>query len=178
MVLVHQEVNNHGSNILGFPGYHITREGKLYNKGHPVKTFFHKGYERTKLRNNKVSKNVKIHRLVAEAYIPNPNNLPVVMHLDDNPLNNSLENLKWGTQKDNVYDAINKGRLKLKGINNPMYGVSRRGLFAPHTSLTVRSIRRLERLKLKGNTNKYIAKRLKVSNATVGNYLNGKHYKS
>ena len=46
-----------------------------------------------------------------------------------------------------------------------MYGVSRRGLFAPHTSLTVRSIRRLERLKLKGNTNKYIAKRLKVSNA-------------
>lgn len=49
---------------------------------------------------------------------------------------------------------------------------------APHTSLTVRSIRRLERLKLKGNTNKYIAKRLNVSNATVGNYLNGKHYKS
>lgn len=96
-------------NILGFPGYHITREGKLYNKGHPVKTFFHKGYERTKLRNNRVSKNVKIHRLVA---------------------------------------------------------------------VTVRSIRRLERLKLKGNTNKYIAKRLKVSNATVGNYLNGKHYKS
>lgn len=86
-------------NILGFPGYHITREGKLYNKGHPVKTFFHKGYERTKLRNNKVSKNVKIHRLVAEAYIPNPNNLPVVMHLNDNPLNNRLENLKWGTQK-------------------------------------------------------------------------------
>ena len=68
--------------------------------------------------------------------------------------------------------------MKLKGINNPMYGVSRRGLFAPHTSLTVRSIRRLEGLKLKGNTNKYIAKRLKVSNATVGNYLNGKHYKS
>lgn len=131
-------------NILGFPGYHITREGKLYNKGHPVKTFFHKGYERTKLRNNKISKNVKIHRLVAETYIPNPDNLPVVMHLDD----------------------------------NPMYGVSRMGLFAPHTSLTVRSIRRLERLKLKGNTNKYIAKRLKVSNVTVGNYLNGKHYKS
>lgn len=38
--------------------------------------------------------------------------------------------------------------------------------------------RRLERLKLKGNTNKYIAKRLKVSGATVGNYLSGKHYKN
>lgn len=38
--------------------------------------------------------------------------------------------------------------------------------------------RGLERLKLKGNTNKYIAKRLKVSGATVGNYLSGKHYKN
>lgn len=81
-------------NILGFPGYHITREGKLYNKGHPVKTFFHKRYERTKIRSNKISKNVKIHRLVAEAYIPNPNHLPVVMHLDDNPKNNQVSNLK------------------------------------------------------------------------------------
>lgn len=72
---------------------------------------------------------------------------------------------------------INKGRLKLKGKDNPMYGVSRKGLFAPHTSLTVRRIRRLKRLKLKGNTNKYIAKRLNISKFTVGNYLNGKHYK-
>ena len=36
-------------NIPGFPGYHISKEGKLYNKGHPVKTFYHKRYERTKL---------------------------------------------------------------------------------------------------------------------------------
>ena len=99
-------------NILGFPGYHITREGKLYNKGHPVKTFFHKGYERTKLRNNKVSKNVKIHRLVAEAYIPNPNNLPVVMHLDNNPLNNKVSNLKWGTYKENTKQMMREGRNK------------------------------------------------------------------
>ena len=42
------------------------------------------------------------------------------MHLDDNPKNNRVSNLKWGTQKDNVYDAISKGRLKLKGKDNPM----------------------------------------------------------
>lgn len=168
-------------NIPGFPGYHITKEGKLYNRGHQVKTFFHKGYERTKLYtklyNQRVRKNVKIHRLVAEAYIPNPKNLSVVMHLDDNPLNNHYKNLQWGTQKENIQDAIHKGRLRLNGKDNPMYGVSKKGLLAPHTSLTVRRIRRLERLKLKGNTNKYIAKRLKVSGATVGNYL-GKHYKN
>lgn len=165
-------------NIPGFPGYHISKEGKLYNKGHPVKTFYHKRYERTKSRNGNLSKNVKIHRLVAEAYIPNPNNLPVVMHLDDNPLNNKVSNLKWGTQKDNVRDAISKGRLKVSGKDNPMYGVHRFGIESPNASLSLRKIRRIDRLKLRGNTNRYIAKRLRVSNATIGNYLKGIYYKN
>lgn len=165
-------------NIPGSPGYHISKEGKLYNKGHPVKTFYHKRYERPKLRNGNLSKNVKIHRLVAEAYIPNPNNLPVVMHLDDNPLNNKVSNLKWGTQKDNVRDAISKGRLKVSGKDNPMYGVHRFGIESPNASLSLRKVRRIDRLKLRGNTNRYIAKRLRVSNATIGNYLKGIYYKN
>lgn len=40
------------------------------------------------------------------AYIPNPNNYPIVRHLNDNPLDNRLANLAWGTQKDNVKDSI------------------------------------------------------------------------
>lgn len=46
----------------------------------------------------------KRHRLVAEAFLPNPENLPIVRHLDDNPLNNSVDNLAWGTYKDNAQD--------------------------------------------------------------------------
>lgn len=51
-----------------------------------------------------------IHRLVAQHFIPNPNNYPVVRHLDDNPYNNELENLCWGTQRDNAFDSIRNGR--------------------------------------------------------------------
>ena len=104
-------------NIRGFPGYHITKEGKLYRYGKLLKVYHHHRYLRCKLHNGSISKNVKIHRLVAEAYIPNPNNLPIVMHLDDNPLNNIVSNLKWGTHKENRYLAI--VNLSLIHISEP-----------------------------------------------------------
>jgi hypothetical protein len=48
------------------------------------------------------SKNVKVSRLVATAFIPNPNNLPVVHHIDCNPLNNNVDNLAWVTVLENA----------------------------------------------------------------------------
>lgn len=53
-----------------------------------------------------------LHRLVAEAFIPNPHNYPIVRHLDDDPDNNCVENLAWGTQLDNVRDCIKNGHFK------------------------------------------------------------------
>jgi hypothetical protein len=52
----------------------------------------------------------KVHRLVAEAFLLNPDNLPCVCHKDDNPANNNVENLFWGTMKDNMDDCQRKGR--------------------------------------------------------------------
>lgn len=52
-----------------------------------------------------------VSRLVASAFIPNPNNYPMVLHGDDNPMNNHVENLRWGTQKHNMEDCVNHGRL-------------------------------------------------------------------
>ena len=52
-----------------------------------------------------------VHRLVAEAFIPNPDNLPMVRHMDDNPSNNHVSNLAWGTQTDNMQDCVKHGRL-------------------------------------------------------------------
>ena len=46
-----------------------------------------------------------IHRLMAEAFIPNRANYPIVRHLNDNPTCNYLDNFAWGTQKDNYEDA-------------------------------------------------------------------------
>lgn len=167
-------------NIPGYPNYYISREGKLYrvSNGKELKPFYHKKYMRYMLYNGSNRKNIKIHRLVAEVYIPNPNNLPVVMHLNDDVRDNRVENLQWGTQKENVHDAINKGRLRLKGKDNPMYGVHKYGLSAPHTSLNSRKIRRLNTMNCKGYRKEYIAYRLGVCGGTIRNYLIGKHYKN
>lgn len=56
---------------------------------------------------------VYVHRIVAEMFIPNPENLPVVRHLDGNPTNNVVWNLAWGTSKDNWEDAVRHGTARM-----------------------------------------------------------------
>lgn len=71
-----------------------------------------------------VSKGYLIHRLVAEAFIPNPENKPEVNHKDRNPANNCVSNLEWVTKLENIRDAINKGwdpTLSRKGKKNSEY---------------------------------------------------------
>lgn len=58
------------------------------------------GYKLVSLGKNNKAK--KIHRLVAEAFIPNPDNLPCVNHKDENKANNTVENLEWCTQAYNL----------------------------------------------------------------------------
>lgn len=50
--------------------------------------------------------NKRVHRLVAETFIPNPHNYPIVMHKDNNKSNNNVENLRWGTISENTQQAV------------------------------------------------------------------------
>lgn len=72
-----------------------------------------KGYLRTRLTNSAgVSKTVKVHRIVATAFIENPNNLPQVNHKNTSKKDNKVENLEWCTNKKNAEHAKESGLLK------------------------------------------------------------------
>ena len=59
------------------------------------------GYRQIVLTKNKNRKSHKVHRLVAMAFIPNPNSLPQINHKDENKQNNNVDNLEWCTQEYN-----------------------------------------------------------------------------
>ena len=87
--------------------YEVSNFGKVkslkYKKDKILKPSFDKnGYTSLNLcKNGKISHKT-IHRLVAESFIPNPNNYPCVNHKDENPRNNTVENLEWCTYKYNM----------------------------------------------------------------------------
>ena len=58
------------------------------------------------------NRNIKVHKCVAEAFVPNPNNYDVVNHKDGNKLNNNANNLEWTTKKGNVNHAMKLGLFK------------------------------------------------------------------
>ena len=71
-----------------------------------------KGYLRTMILMGGKYKTVKIHRLVASAFIPNPEGKPQVNHKDGNKENNCVDNLEWSTNIANAHHAINNGLFK------------------------------------------------------------------
>lgn len=65
------------------------------------------------------NKNCQVHRLVAQAFIPNPDNLPVINHKDEKPNNNCVDNLEWCTIKYNNNYGTVKERISKHNINHP-----------------------------------------------------------
>ena len=76
----------------------------------------HNRYGKITLYKNGKHKEKRVHRLVAEAFIPNPDNKPQVNHIDNNSKNNKVENLEWVTVKENVQHAYKIGATKTSKI--------------------------------------------------------------
>jgi len=70
-------------------------------------------YARIGLR-NKIKIRYSVHRLVAEAFIPNPNNLPQVDHINGDRYDNRVENLRWVTAKENIGNPVTFAKYKQK----------------------------------------------------------------
>lgn len=107
-------------------GYKVSNLGRIKNEqGKILKTQIRKGYCDVGLHieGQRQPKIVKVHRLVAKAFIPNPNNYPLVNHKDENKQNNRVDNLEWCTQKYNLNyghrnDKIKKKVLQFDSDNN------------------------------------------------------------
>ena len=105
--------------VVGYPGYKVNENSVVINKkGHVMRPALSKfGRLRVALEvyddNGKLlhSDNNSIYRLSAETFHPNPDNLPLVMHLDNDTLHNHISNLKWGTPSENIQQAYDDGLI-------------------------------------------------------------------
>ena len=79
------------------------------------------GYLRAQLYSNSKRKSFLVHRLVAQAFIPNPDNLPQVNHRDENPSNDSVDNLEWCDGKYNVNYGTRIDRIRDIRLKNGTY---------------------------------------------------------
>lgn len=105
--------------------YSITQEGDVVNaKGNILAVSVNKrtGYKTVSLWKDNKGLSKTVHRLVATTYIPNPDNLPEVNHIDGNKLNNRVDNLEWVTPSENRQHAYDIGlRKQTKLLDDPTY---------------------------------------------------------
>lgn len=93
------EVFGWNADIREYPGYKISKDGVVTNKNGKIMkgSVTRRGYVTVTLFKKQKHKHCLVHRLVAKAFIPNPNSLPQVNHIDGNKQNNSVDNLEWCT---------------------------------------------------------------------------------
>lgn len=152
--------------ISGYNGkYSITRDGRVWSSRIGAFLKLRKkraGYLTVSLCiGGKKKKTHTVHRLVAIAFIPNPENKPQVNHKDGNKLNNNDWNLEWATRVENVQHAIAHGL-----INN-------RGAFSALAKYTEEDIANIRNAYKEGKKLTEIIKEFNVSGTTMRRFLNG-----
>lgn len=153
--------------INSYPNYEVSKKGIVRNAIHkntlkPMKTIH--GYLRVGLYNEEGMKKIQIHRIVAEAFIPNPENKPFVNHKDGNKLNNNDWNLEWCDGFENMRHCDLLGLRKMpKGINHHKSKLSDKDVLSIKNDISKTS---------------FIAKKYKVSFTTIWNIKNNKTYKN
>lgn len=105
--------------------YFVSNLGNVKKGNKSIKKTLKKdGYVKVRINYGDCIKNPNVHRLVAIAFIPNPDNLPQVNHIDGNKENNIVTNLEWCTGRENQKHRIEILHKDMLGENNPMFGIS------------------------------------------------------
>lgn len=148
--------------IQGFPNYGINENGfiKNFKTDKILKPMNHSaGYLAICLYENKKPKRFLIHRLVANAFLPNPENKKEVNHINGNKKDNRLENLEWCTSSENRLHSYKHG---LQPINKGMLGRK----LSEETILKMKSVKRV--VKDYAREAAYNVTRKKVKNKLTG----------
>lgn len=116
--------------VIGYEGeYMVSNLARIkslkYGRETILKKNVHNQRASVMLSKGGVTKRFNVYRLVAKAFIPNPNNLPQVNHIDENSLNDVVWNLEWCDSEYNNRYGTHPERISVShtGDNNPMYGV-------------------------------------------------------
>lgn len=135
--------------IEGYEGlYQVSNMGRVKSVRRNIllKSRIARGYERVNLSKNGKYLTKKVHRLVANAFIPNPDNLPQVNHKDENKTNNCVDNLEWCDSKYNINYGMGNKKRGLSNTNGklskPVCQYSKDGCFIKEW----KSIRDIERM--------------------------------
>lgn len=115
--------------------YIVSEDGHVYSTNNCGPSWYHKeiqqrlnsdGYMQITVGKTGNRSQYRVHRIVAEAFIPNPDGLPEVNHKDNDRTNNHVDNLEWCTHRYNIQYAIDSGShistTDISGSNNPNFG--------------------------------------------------------
>ncbi len=162
--------------VVGYEGlYQISNLGRvkslLFGRERILKTRYSlEGYAVIKLTKKDKGKTYHIHKLLAQAFIPNPEHKPQVNHKDGNKMNNCLDNLEWVTNSENVKHSYKMGLIKSKrGSENVQSKLS---------DEDVSYIRKNYKYRDKEFNAYKLAKRFGVSTSTIYRVVNNECYKN
>lgn len=153
----------------GFDNYLCSEEGEIYSllTNKIMKTHNDKdGYQCLRMTVEKgKAVTVKAHRLIAQTFLPNPENKPQVNHKDGNKMNNAVSNLEWCTNKENQKHAIKTGLKNDSGVNNS------------RASCDKEKLKEIRKLIEEGKGNTEIENITGISNKVVSLIRHNKRYK-
>lgn len=138
--------------IPDFPNYTICDKGTVKGTAIKAQTLGKNGYRYVTLYHKNQGKKLYIHRLLAELYIPNPENKRTVNHIDGNKQNNCLTNLEWATDGENIKHAYDNGLNYGTKITNEVREV-------------------LYNRFMNGESMEHISKDYEFNNVTVSNHI-------
>jgi len=158
--------------IKNYDNYLISDQGRVYSEQNKK---FRKpqkdggGYFYVNLCKNGVRKNHLIHRLVALAFILNPENKRTVNHIDGCKTNNHADNLEWATDKENIHHSWDNGLSKVPGLKGSKHGMAK---------LTEEQVLEIRRLYATDNfIQTALAKMFGVGHSLIGYIVNRKNWK-